>query len=98
MSLLRDERGSWSAARVLLVCWLLNACAWLWFGEPNNVTLAFLSGVALPLICWAAGPRMAAYLAPTIGATVKSVADAKRKEPDMYRDDERGEYTERARS
>lgn len=88
MSVFKDEKGQWSAARVFTGVWLANGIAYLWCGNPDNAALAFLSGIALPLICWAAGPRIAQYIAPQIGATVKAVADAKILERRKGRDTE----------
>lgn len=77
MSILRDEKNKLSAARVFLAVWLANGIGYLWLGHPDNASLAFLSGVALPLICWAAGPRIAQYIAPQIGNVVGAIGQAK---------------------
>lgn len=83
-TLLQDETGAWSAARCFLAAWLLNAIVYVWWaslrsgGPPPEfgLVLTFCTGVALPLVVWAAGPRIAQYLGPMIGATTAAVADA----------------------
>lgn len=84
LTCLKDETGGWSSARVLLFLWLLNAIGYVWHHtlvvvEPDasfGLVLTFFTGVGLPLIVWAGGPRIAQYLGPMVGATTAAVADA----------------------
>lgn len=76
---LQDEKGTWSAARVFLLLWLSNAALFLWrhhAADAIGVALTFFTGIAVPLVVWAAGPRLAQYLAPQVGAATSAVADA----------------------
>lgn len=83
-TVLQDETGSWSAARVFLAAWLANAIAYVWWaslragGPPPEfgLVLTFFTGVALPLVVWTAGPRIAQYIGPMIGSATAAVADA----------------------
>jgi hypothetical protein len=88
-AVIEDERGRISSARCLLWVWslfslALVALAWRTVGNP---VLAFLSGVEVALIAWAAGPRIAQYLGPQVAATAGAVgqsvrdAIAKRRDP-----------------
>lgn len=82
MSLLKDERGQWSAARVLLTGWLLQTAAYAWYcvlsqRDPSSAALALDSGVAVALISWAAGPRIAQYIGGQVGSVASAVANAK---------------------
>lgn len=79
MSVLQDERGRWSAARVFLAVWLANALLYVWRrpeSESLGLVLTFFSGVAIPLIVWTAGPRIAEYLGPQVGAVTGAVAES----------------------
>lgn len=81
MTLFKDEKGRWSAARVFLAAWLGNAAAYIWWRPDSpslGLVLTFFSGVALPLIVWTAGPRIAEYLAPQVGAVTGAVAESAR--------------------
>lgn len=101
MSLLRDEQGGWSSARVGFWVWTVFTIALILLvvtkvvSDPGQAVWSLVGGVFLALIAWAGGPRAMQYLGPRVGEFAKSIADARRKEPDMYRDDERGEYPER---
>lgn len=78
MSFFQDEKGRWSAARVFLAAWLGNAAAYVWMRPDSpslGAVLTFFSGVAIPLVVWTAGPRIAEYLAPQAGAMVGAVAE-----------------------
>jgi hypothetical protein len=82
--LIRDETGSVSSARVLLWVWTVVSLYLVvrhWPTVGNHV-LAFLSTVELALIGWAAGPRVAQYLLPQLGAAVTAVAQSKRGDRD----------------
>lgn len=81
LTVLQDETGSFSAARCFLAGWLLNAAGYVWAhdqatDESIGVVLTFFTGIAVPLIIWAGGPRLAQYLAPVASGVVQSVADA----------------------
>lgn len=100
MTFLRDEQGSRSSARLLL--WITVAAALLLIavdvltaGEASPHAYTLLGGMVTTFAVWAAGPRMAQYLAPLAGKVVESLARTSR-EPDARRDDERGDYYDRA--
>lgn len=79
LTVLQDETGSFSAARCFLAGWLLNAAVFTWRhidNEQLGLVLTFYSAVALPLIVWTAGPRLAQYLAPHVTSATQAVADA----------------------
>lgn len=81
VTVLQDETGSFSAARVLLFTWLANAALYIWQHEPTTddsiaVVLTFFTGIAVPLIMWAGGPRIAQYLAPAMSSIMQASADA----------------------
>lgn len=79
LTVLQDETGSFSAARCFLAGWLLNAAVFTWAHldhEQLGMVLTFYSAVALPLIVWTSGPRIAQYLAPTVQGAVATVGDA----------------------
>lgn len=78
MSLFRDERGTRSAARLLLTGTLVQAFARLWVtrGDVSPAELAFYTAVVTALVAWAGGPRIAAYVGPQIAAATKAVGDA----------------------
>jgi hypothetical protein len=79
ISVFQDERGTWSAARMFLAAWLLNAGVYIWLrGEVDTVgvILTFYSAVGVPLIVWTAGPRIAQYLGPSAGAIVQGVGES----------------------
>jgi hypothetical protein len=78
MSLFTDEQQNTSRARVLLWMWSLM-CMYLvlWHHQTlDNGVLAFMSGVEMALIGWAAGPRIMQYLAPQIGNAARGIAQA----------------------
>lgn len=86
LSLLRDEKGSVSSARcafwvnqILLTFVVLVDLSGVAVG---NVVYATLSTVFLACASWAAGPRIAQYLAPQISASAKAIGEAfKRRNP-----------------
>ena len=82
MSVFRDEKGNVSMARVAVAYWLAlcgyAVAAALHGARPDNAVWAVLSGVAVALVSWAAGPRIAQYLAPQAGATAQAAAQALR--------------------
>jgi hypothetical protein len=78
-SLFRDEKGNLSAARVFLAVWLANAVGYIWTkSSPDSfgVVLTFFTAIGTPLVVWTAGPRIAQYLGPQVGAATAAVADA----------------------
>ena len=78
-TVLQDETGAWSAARCFLAVWLLNAIAYTWArweSDSIGVVLTFFSAIAVPLVAWTAGPRIAQYLGPSVGAAVQGVAES----------------------
>lgn len=78
MSVLKDERGQWSAARIFAAVWLGNSLVLVWWRpDVSNAVLAFLTSIGMALVTWAAGPRIAAYLAPQIAAAAQAVGQAK---------------------
>ena len=101
--ILSDEKGNPSAARVLLVASLAFTAAiivvdsLLWATVPN-AAYALLGTVFTGLLAWTAGPRIAQYLLPQIGAVTSGIGAALTREPrrpdlldnnPSFRDDER---------
>jgi hypothetical protein len=86
LQILSDERGKLSAARVFLVSSLLFtaavivADALLWATVPNAV-YALLGTIFTGLLAWAAGPRIAQYIMPQIGAIAQGIGAASVREP-----------------
>lgn len=79
MSLFRDESGKVSMSRVLLAFWtvvIVTLLFWhiTWMTQP---VLTFFSSVYLFLAGWAAGPRLAQYVFPSIGNVVGSLGQAR---------------------
>lgn len=67
MSLMRDEQGNRSTARLLIIWWLVVVSPAVLLGDmlgkaPSDNTYPFLGGVAFGLAAWAGGPRVAQYL------------------------------------
>jgi hypothetical protein len=92
LEVVRDEKGSYSSARVLLWLWSafsLVLVARHWDTVPNAV-LAFLSSVEMALIAWAGGARIAQYLGPQIGAVAAGVGASVREAVAKRRDPETG--------
>ena len=100
---LLDEKGKVSAARLLLVCCLTFTAvliafdAILWATVPN-AAYALLGTIFTGLLAWAAGPRIAQYFGPQVGAVASGIGASltrKPKRPDVldnspgFRDDER---------
>jgi hypothetical protein len=101
--ILADEKGNPSAARVLLTASLAFTAAiivvdsLLW-AEVPNAAYALLGTIFTGLLAWTAGPRIAQYILPQIGAIASGIgASVKRKprKPELldsdpaFRDDER---------
>ena len=79
-----DEQGDWSLARVLCVGALVFTFAvvvvdTLAVVEVAGAAWALLTSVDLALIGWAAGPRIARYLLPQVGAAAQGVASASKR-------------------
>jgi len=101
--ILADEKGKLSAARVLLVASLaftaviIVADSLLWAQVPN-AAYALLGTIFTGLLMWTAGPRIAQYFGPQIGAIVGGIGASLTREPSRpdlldndpgFRDDER---------
>ena len=84
--ILADEKGNLSAARVLLVASLaftaaiIVADSLLWADVPN-AAYALLGTIFTGLLMWTAGPRIAQYLGPQIGAVASGIGASLIKEP-----------------
>ena len=103
LELLADEKGNPSAARVLLTASLaftaaiIVADSLLW-AEVPNAAYALMGTVFTGLLAWTAGPRIAQYLGPQIGAIASGIGASLTREPrrpdlldndPSFRDDER---------
>lgn len=101
--ILADEKGKLSAARVLLVATLgftaviIIIDSLLWATVPN-AAYALLGTIFTGLLAWTAGPRIAQYILPQIGAVTSGIGAALTREPrrpelldnsPSFRDDER---------
>ena len=101
--ILRDERGSLSAARIFLFASLMFTAAiivvdsLLWATVPN-AAYALLGTIFTGLLAWTAGPRIAQYFGPQIGAMASGIGASLTREPrrpdlldndSAFRDDER---------
>ena len=84
--ILKDERGSLSAARISLFVSLaftaaiIVADSLLWATVPN-AAYALMGTIFTGLLAWAAGPRIAQYILPQIGAVTSGIAAALVREP-----------------
>ena len=91
--ILTDERGTLSAARVLLtasmvfiaVIIVLDSTFW----DVPEPAYVLLGSWGIGLLAWAGGPRMAQYLAPQVGAVASGIAQAAKRlrRPDMLDND-----------
>lgn len=87
MSLLHDERGQWSSARcafwAILFFTVVVITGDVFFArDVENAVYAILTTCFMATASWAAGPRIAQYLAPQIAAATKAVGEAlKRRDP-----------------
>ena len=101
LQILSDERGKPSAARVLLVGEMLYTGILILFdivlwGDVSNAVYALLGTVFTGLLAWSAGPRIAQYLLPQIGAVAQGIGAAivkQPRQPDLL--DNSPEYHER---
>lgn len=96
--LIADEQGKPSTARcafwiVLIWTILLMTLAAAGIFTVSSAAYALLGTIFTFTIVWAAGPRMAEYLAPQIGRAITSIAKAKgdSRLPNIRKDDERGD-------
>jgi hypothetical protein len=84
--ILADEKGKLSAARVLLVATLaftaviIIADSLLWADVPN-AAYALLGTIFTGLLAWTAGPRIAQYILPQIGAIASGIGASLTREP-----------------
>jgi hypothetical protein len=84
--ILADEKGNPSAARVLLVASLaftaaiIVADSLLWATVPN-AAYALLGTIFTGLLAWTAGPRIAQYILPQIGAIASGIGASLTREP-----------------
>jgi hypothetical protein len=94
----RDEQGDKSLGRVCLTCALVFTGALIAADtflpvEVPAEAYALLASLLMGLVAWVAGPRIARYVGPQVGAVASGVASAGRRlagTDDRYRDDERG--------
>jgi hypothetical protein len=101
--ILSDEKGNLSAARVLLSASLVFTAAiivadsLLW-AEVPNAAYALLGTIFTGLLAWTAGPRIAQYFGPQLGAIASGIGAAVVREPrrpklldsdPAFRDDEK---------
>jgi hypothetical protein len=81
--ILTDERGTLSAARVLLtasmvfiaVIIVLDSTIW----DVPEPAYVLLGSWGIGLLAWAGGPRVAQYLAPQVGAVASGIAQAAKR-------------------
>ena len=101
--ILKDERGSLSAACISLFVSLaftaaiIVADSLLWATVPN-AAYALLGTIFTGLLAWTAGPRIAQYFGPQIGAVASGIGAALVREPrrpDLLDNDPRFEDDER---
>ena len=84
--ILKDERGTLSAARTFLFVSLvftaaiIVADALLWATVPN-AAYALMGTIFTGLLAWTAGPRIAQYFGPQIGAVASGIGAALVREP-----------------
>jgi len=95
IEIVKDERGSLSAARVFLaislvftgVIIVLDSTVW----EVPESVYSLLGGLAIGLVAWAGGPRVAQYLGPQVAGVASGIAQAIRgpQRPDLLDNDPR---------
>jgi len=86
LEILADEKGKLSAARVLLVCCLGFTAVLIVFDSilwatVENAVYALLGTIFTGLLAWTAGPRIAQYLGPQIGAVASGIGASLTREP-----------------
>ena len=90
-----DERGKPSAARIFLATTMaftgliivLDSIVW----DVPEPAYALLGSLGIGLLAWTAGPRMAAYIGPQVGAVASGIAQAVKnpRQPDLLDNDVR---------
>jgi len=89
IEIVKDERGSLSAARVFLATSLIFTGAiivldsTLW--DVPEAVYSLLGGLAVGLVAWAGGPRVAQYLGPQVAGVAAGIAQAVKspRQPDL---------------
>ena len=89
----KDERGTPSAARIFLATTMafsgliivLDSIVW----DVPEPAYVLLGSLGVGLLAWTAGPRMAAYIGPQIGAVASGIAQAVKglQRPDILDND-----------
>jgi len=78
--ILRDERGTFSAARTFLLVVLLFTGTIIVLDSiilaVPEIAYTLLGSLNVGLLSWAGGPRVAQYLAPQIGSVAAGIAKA----------------------
>ena len=93
IEIVKDERGSLSAARVFLAASLIFTGAiivldsTLW--DVPEAVYSLLGGLAVGLVAWAGGPRVAQYLGPQVAGVASGIAQAVRgpRQPELLDND-----------
>ena len=90
-----DERGKPSAARIFLATTMtfsaliivLDSVIW----DVPEPAYVLLGSLVMGLLAWTAGPRMAAYIGPQVGAVASGIAQAVKspRRPDLLDNDVR---------
>ena len=93
IEIVKDERGSLSAARVFLAASLvftgviivLDSTVW----DVPEAVYSLLGGLAVGLVAWAGGPRVAQYLGPQVAGVASGIAQAVRgpQQPELLDND-----------
>ena len=99
-TILHDEQGNWSMGRILLLgslvlTFLLIVIDTFVEAEVPGPAYALLGTVFTGLLAWVAGPRIAQYVGPQMGAVASGISQAAKSRrlrgTDRFReDDERG--------
>ena len=81
--ILKDERGSFSAARTFLFGSLVFTGTIIVLDSMvlavPEIAYTLLGSLNVGLVAWAGGPRVAQYLAPQIGSVAAGIAKAVRE-------------------
>ena len=93
IEIVKDERGSLSAARVFLAVSLVFTGVIIVLDStvcevPESV-YSLLGGLAVGLVAWAGGPRVAQYLGPQVAGVASGIAQAVRgpRQPELLDND-----------
>lgn len=95
MGVFRDEQGNRSAARVFLAAGLAFTGYTVLVDVHTRADVSpdiyvLITALVVPLIVWAAGPRIAQYLGPQVAGIVGKVSEAAKARLDNRKtDDER---------